>query len=287
MGIIGCHAEPVEGQNQCMEETLPTMQADSPSERIYAFTKRGLDIVAGVSLLLLLSPCLLAAAAAIRCTSRGPVIFKQIRVGRYGRLFMVWKFRTMTDDADECGPLITAADDVRITRVGRLLRRCKVDELPQLWNVVKGEMSLVGPRPQVPRFVEAFPAQERAVIITVRPGITGPTQLKFREEEDMLSGQENREEYYIEKLLPVKCRMDVEYVQQKCLALDIKVLCKTGSSIALSLLRRVIKRIGSRVIRSEVLVETAPERLQHRERYIPHEEYREETDKPIIVNSPS
>lgn len=254
---------------------------------MYEFTKRGVDIVAGVGLLTLFLPCLILAAAAVRFTSRGPVIFKQVRVGRYGRLFMVWKFRTMTDDADECGPLITAADDVRITRVGRWLRRCKVDELPQLWNVVKGEMSLVGPRPQVPRFVKAFPAGERAVIVTVRPGITGPTQLKFREEEDMLSGQENREEYYIENLLPIKCRMDVEYVQQRCLMLDIKVLCKTGSAVTLSLLRRVMGRSSSRPNRSEAVVEIGPERLPHRERYTPHEEYREENDKPIIMNSSS
>ena len=258
MGIIGCDVKTVERRNLRMEETLPAMPPDSPSRRMYELIKRGVDIVAGLGLLMLFSPCLLVAAGAVRCTSRGPVIFKQVRVGRYGRLFMVWKFRTMTDDADQCGPLITAADDARITRVGRWLRGCKVDELPQLWNVVKGEMSLVGPRPQVPRFVDAFPTDERAIIVTVRPGITGPTQLKFREEEDMLRGQENREEYYIENLLPIKCRMDVEYVRQRCLMLDIKVLCKTGGGITFSLLRRFIGRSASRINRSEALVEIVP-----------------------------
>ena len=289
MGIIGCDAKTGERLKQGMKETRVTVPSDTPSGQpsrpLYEFVKRGIDIVAGVGLLVLFAPCLLAAAIAVRCTSRGPIIFKQVRVGRYGRLFMVWKFRTMTDDADEWAPLITAADDERITPVGKFLRGCKVDELPQLWNVVKGEMSLVGPRPQVQRFVEAFPARDRAIIVTVRPGITGPTQLEFREEEDMLRGQENREEYYIEQLLPVKCRLDVEYVRQRCLLLDMKVLCKTGYAITVSLLRRLAGRSHAKQAEPHIVI--IPERLQHRERYTSHEDYREENDKPVIMNSSS
>ncbi len=278
MGIIGCDANPVERHNPRMDETFSTVRFNSSSKLMYEFTKRSFDVAAGAVLLTLFSPCLLFAAVAVRCTSRGPVIYKQIRVGRYGRPFWVWKFRTMTDDADQCGPLITAADDVRVTRVGRFLRGCKVDELPQLWNVVIGEMSLVGPRPQVPRFVEAFPADQRAIILTVRPGITGPTQLKFREEENMLRGLENREEYYIQNLLPIKCRMDVDYVMQRCFRLDMTVLCKTGYAVLLSLLRRMLGRASTAQIAAHV--EASADGFTHREHATRHEEpapeYRED-----------
>ena len=121
-----------------------------------------------------------------------------------------------------------------------LMRKNKIDELPQLWNVVVGEMSLVGPRPQVPRFVERFPTAQRALIMMVRPGITGPTQLEFRHEERMLKGQENREAFYIKHLLPIKCEMDVHYVYSRCFLLDIRVLANTGSIVLLSILRRML-----------------------------------------------
>lgn len=133
----------------------------------------------------------------------------------------------MIQDSENCGPLITSGDDARITPCGRILRRTKMDELPQLFNVLKGDMSLVGPRPQVPRFADQFGGDNHDIILHVRPGITGPTQLIFRNEEDMLAGIEDREEYYICNLLPVKCKMDVDYVENRNFSYDLHILFQT------------------------------------------------------------
>jgi lipopolysaccharide/colanic/teichoic acid biosynthesis glycosyltransferase len=122
--------------------------------------------------------------------------------------------------------------------LGRFLRNNKLDELPQLFNVIRGDMSLVGPRPQVPRFVDEFQPEHRAIVLAVRPGITGPTQLKFRCEEQMLQGRPDRERYYIEKLLPIKCQLDVEYVQNRSLGLDLQVLWETANVVLMGMLRR-------------------------------------------------
>ncbi len=144
--------------------------------------KRLFDILcAGVGLLLL-SPLLLVVAAWVKLDSPGPVMFRQERVGRFGRSFRIHKFRTMRVDAPTLGPQITIGDDARITRSGRWLRASKVDELPQLWDVLRGAMSLVGPRPEVPRYVAMYPAELRALVLSVRPGITDPASLSFRNE---------------------------------------------------------------------------------------------------------
>jgi lipopolysaccharide/colanic/teichoic acid biosynthesis glycosyltransferase len=209
---------------------------------LYECVKRAFDLVAGCILLLFFSPLLLLIAFLVRRSSPGPVFFRQVRVGRLDRPFLIYKFRTMFTDADQNGPQITATDDERITPLGRILRNTKLDELPQLINVVKGDMSLVGPRPQVPRFVDEFPLDDRAIVLAVRPGITGPTQLKFRHEEVMLEGVEDREQYYIENLLPLKCRMDVEYVQNRSAVYDAVILLETTALFTRGTFRRLCRR---------------------------------------------
>src|SRR5579864_7242231 len=208
----------------------------------YDGVKRILDIVAGILLLAVLAAPILVIAIAIRCTSAGGVFYRQKRVGKNNRDFFVVKFRTMYVDADRRGPLITSSDDSRITPLGRFLRNNKLDELPQLFNVIKGDMSLVGPRPQVPRFVDQFLPEHRTIVLAVRPVITGPTQLRFRCEELMLRGRSDRERYYIENLLPIKCRMDVDYVYQRSLGKDLQVLWQTAVVVFSGIFRRLTGR---------------------------------------------
>jgi lipopolysaccharide/colanic/teichoic acid biosynthesis glycosyltransferase len=203
--------------------------------------KRLLDVVIASLLILFLSPLLLVVSVWIKLTSRGPVLYKQKRIGRYGRPFAIFKFRTMYQGADRCGPSVTASDDDRITPVGRILRDNKIDELPQLFNVVRGEMSLVGPRPQVPRFVEHFEPELREIVLRVRPGITGSTSLYFRHEERLLTDQEDREGFYIRHILPVKLRMDADYVLARSLRADLGVLIETLRLFSLALLRRIFR----------------------------------------------
>ena len=133
----------------------------------------------------------------------------------------------MEDGAEGAGPSITSVNDCRVTAVGRFLRATKLDELPQLWNVLNGDMSLVGPRPQVVSFVERFEESLRDVILSVRPGITGPTQLRFLNEDRMLEAAVDREKFYVERLLPVKCRLDAEYVRSRSLRGDAAILIAT------------------------------------------------------------
>jgi len=194
---------------------------------MYEQVKRLLDVcIAGAGLLLLL-PIMCIIALAIKLDSPGSVFFAHERVGRYGRKFKVLKFRTMVQDAPKRGGAITAGHDPRITRVGRILRKTKLDELPQLWNVLKGEMSLVGPRPEVEPYVQLWDPAMRELVLSVRPGITGLTQIRYRHEEALLAQQPDPEKYYRETLLPLKLASDVEYVQRRCLTFDLYLLLRT------------------------------------------------------------
>ncbi len=205
--------------------------------------RRVLDIVVAVVVVVLLSPVLFVISLWIACTSPGPAIFRQKRVGRDGRLFLIWKFRTMYMDADRQGPAVTSADDPRVTPVGQFLRSNKLDELPQFFNVLVGDMSLVGPRPQVPRFVEHFDSSLRPLVLAVRPGITGPTTLHFRYEELLLADKPNREDYYIRQILPTKLAMDVHYVQTRSLRDDLGVLAETVRLFSTALARRLLRSV--------------------------------------------
>lgn len=186
-------------------------------------------LLSGFGLLLLL-PLFLVLGAAIRTESRGPVFFRQERVGKGFRCFRIYKFRTMVQDATGSGPLVTAGGDRRVTRLGGILRRTKVDELPQLINVFLGDMSFVGPRPEVPRYVEEFSAIY-AKILRVKPGITDMSSIVFRDEEKLLQGRENPEEYYRSTLLPLKLRIAEIYVDNSSMLLDFGILLDTAAKV--------------------------------------------------------
>ncbi len=186
---------------------------------------RAFDLIASGAGLLLLSPFFLAIGLAVKLTSAGPAFYKAERVGQGGRLFKLYKFRTMYLDADRRGPGITTRDDPRITRVGRFLRRTKLDELPQLINVLRGEMSLVGPRPEDPRYVALYTPQQRQVL-AVRPGITGPASLHYRDEETLLGG-EDWETTYVKQILPEKLAKDLAYLWHRTFWTDLALILKT------------------------------------------------------------
>jgi lipopolysaccharide/colanic/teichoic acid biosynthesis glycosyltransferase len=193
--------------------------------------KRLFDILCSGIGLLLLSPLLLAVAAWIKLDSRGPVMFRQERVGRHGRPFRIHKFRTMRVDAPKLGPQITIGDDARITRSGRWLRASKVDELPQLWDVLRGAMSLVGPRPEVPRYVALYPAALRELVLSVRPGITDPASLSFRNESELLAKAADPEREYVEVVMPMKLNLAADYVRNASLLGDIRLILATLGAI--------------------------------------------------------
>ena len=189
--------------------------------------KRVFDLVGATLALVLLSPLLIGIALWIKLDSPGPVLFRQQRVGRQGRLFSIRKFRTMAADAPERGPLITVSDDARITRAGAWLRRSKLDELPQLIDVLAGHMSLVGPRPEVPAYVACYPSALRESVLAVRPGITDPVSLEFADEGALLAAAADPEREYVEVLMPRKLRAAAAYAQRATLWTDLVVIVRT------------------------------------------------------------
>ncbi|MEW6409354.1 MAG: sugar transferase [Nitrospirota bacterium] len=162
----------------------------------------------------------------IKKEDKGPVFYRGVRVGRYGKSFMIFKFRTMVINAEKIGGSSTADDDPRITRIGKFLRRYKLDELPQLINVLKGEMSLVGPRPQVPWAVELY-SEEEKLLLSIRPGITDYASIKFKNESEILKGSTEPDKDYLEKIAPEKLRLGLEYVKKKSLWVDLKIIFAT------------------------------------------------------------
>ncbi|MGC2063624.1 MAG: sugar transferase, partial [Thermodesulfovibrionales bacterium] len=181
--------------------------------------------------LVILSPVFAATALLIKRDSEGPVFFRQERLGKDFRPFMICKFRTMTNGAETRGARITVGGDTRITRMGQLLRRYKIDELPQLLNVLKGEMSLVGPRPEVREFVELF-KQEYGKLLRVRPGITDPASLRYSEEEKVLSSTDNWQADYTNRILPEKIRLSLRYVEKHDIFTDVGLIFRTIFKIA-------------------------------------------------------
>ena len=192
--------------------------------------KRAFDFSAAVVGLLCLSPLFIVVAALIKLDSGGTVFFTQERVGRGFRSFRIYKFRTMMKDAPGKGGPITFGEDPRITPIGRVLRKTKIDELPQLINVLKGEMSLVGPRPEVRQYVEYF-RQDYAQILTVRPGMTDLASVKFCDEAAILGALPNPEEMYLTAILPQKLDLGKEYVRGSSMALDLAVIFKTLAAL--------------------------------------------------------
>ena len=187
--------------------------------------KRLLDLALSGAGLVMASPILLAAAIAVKVETGGPAFYTGKRVGKDGRTFRIFKLRTMQPGADQQGPAVTAGNDPRITTVGRILRRTKVDELPQLLNVLRGDMSLVGPRPEHPEFVARYTPEQRRVL-AVRPGITGPAALAFVDEEERLRG-DDPEAAYLAHLMPQKLAVDLEYVESATVGGDLRILGRT------------------------------------------------------------
>ena len=188
--------------------------------------KRAMDIVLSACALAVLWPLLLLIALAIWIDDPGPVFYRQVRVGRNGKTFRIFKFRSMVMDADKKGLAITVGRDSRITRVGVVLRKTKLDELAQLLNVLFGQMSFVGPRPEVPKYVELYTPYQRQVLL-VRPGITDYASIAYRNENDLLAGAPNPETMYIEQIMPDKIELNMKYLREISPLADIRLILKT------------------------------------------------------------
>lgn len=193
--------------------------------------KRIFDLILVVPGILALSPLFLVIVIWVKLDSKGPVLFRQERVGLHGRLFMIYKFRTMVVDAESLGEKITVSVDPRITSSGHFLRKYKLDELPQLFNILLGQMSLVGPRPEVPEYVGYWPKEQRDLVLSVLPGITDLASIEFRNENEMLDGAANPVEKYIKEIIPIKLQYYIRYVKERSLFLDIKLIFRTFMAV--------------------------------------------------------
>jgi lipopolysaccharide/colanic/teichoic acid biosynthesis glycosyltransferase len=208
------------------QEHLLNIDTILQQKRLQLILKRIFDIVVSFVGLVILSPLFLILAIAIARDSKGPVFFKQTRVGRNEVPFKIYKFRTMVEDAEARGMQLTVGDDSRITNVGTFLRKTKIDELPQLINVFKGEMSFVGPRPEVPKYVGLYTEDQRQVLM-VRPGITDLASIEYRNESELLATADNPEKVYIEEVMPRKIELNKEYIRNMSLVSDMRIILKT------------------------------------------------------------
>lgn len=189
--------------------------------------KRLFDITISLIGLILASPFLIIMALMIKKDSKGPVFYRGARMGRYGKTFRIYKFRSMVPDAEQLGGYSTSSDDPRLTNFGKFLKNHNLDELPQLINILKGEMSFVGPRPEVPQEMETYKEEERRVILSVRPGMTDLASLANPHEGEVLKGSVDSHQAYREKIQPEKIRLGMEYVKTRSLSLDVKIIIKT------------------------------------------------------------
>lgn len=203
------------------------------SKRVQRALKRCLDVLVALVGVFLTSPIWLAASVAIILETGRPVFYRSRRMGKGGKVFHLFKFRSMVKNADQLGSSLTRGGDARVTSVGRVLRRWKIDELPNLINVLSGEMSLVGPRPESPTFVEAWSAKERALLLSVRPGVTDPAAaFDYRDEQALLEGVDDPEAFYVKHILPEKMEHYVAYVEEHpSIAFDCRILLRTAMSV--------------------------------------------------------
>jgi lipopolysaccharide/colanic/teichoic acid biosynthesis glycosyltransferase len=188
--------------------------------------KRLFDITASFFGILILSPLFIFISLWVGLSSKGGVFYKQIRVGRNNKDFKLYKFRSMRVNSDKQGLLTVGSKDSRITKAGYFIRKYKIDELPQLFNVLKGDMSFVGPRPEVRRYVDLY-SKEQMKVLSVRPGITDPASIKYRNENDILSSASNPEEYYIQHIMPDKLKINIDYINTQTFIKDIKIIFQT------------------------------------------------------------
>lgn len=194
--------------------------------RLNELIKRIFDFFAALIGIIVISPILIVVSITIKLDSPGNIMFLQKRVGKNGKEFYIYKFRTMVTDAEKIGKQITVGKDSRITKVGAFLRKYKIDELPQLFNVLKGEMSLVGPRPEVPKYVALY-SKEQKKVLSVRPGITDLASLRYSDENEVLGKVDNPEEYYINVIMKDKLNLNLEYIEKSNLFFDISLIIKT------------------------------------------------------------
>ena len=211
--------------------------------------KRALDIAVAMIGLVIFSPFILLISILVKLDSPGPIFYRAPRVGQDGRVFRMYKFRTMVTNADNVGPAITLDKDPRITRVGALLRNGRLDEIPQLLNVLKGEMSMVGPRPEAPYYVEMYSTEQRSVL-AAKPGMTGPAQIAFRHEEETLSDPETVDDYYMNTILPPKLAMDLRYLEDHSIVTDLSILFQTAWALLADRLSHRLQTDASRIERS-------------------------------------
>ena len=207
--------------------------SDARSGFYIRFGKRILDTAGSLAALVIVSPVLFLCAVALRLESRGPIFYRQWRVGQYGRLFQIIKLRTMIQGADKQGPKITASGDPRITRVGKILRKTKLDELPQLLNVLRNEMSFVGPRPEVPEYTLKYSFADKKVL-DVKPGITGPAALAHINEEELLASRADKEHFYVCTIMRRKLQIDLAYCSKLSFFEDFKIILLTAGSLLVS-----------------------------------------------------
>jgi len=192
--------------------------------------KRIFDFIVSLMGLLILSPLFLAASLLILAAMGWPIFYRQVRVGKDGKPFNIYKFRSMVKNAERQGPAFTAGGDPRITPLGRLLRKYKIDELPQLINVILGDMSLVGPRPEVPEYVERYTEEQRRVL-SVRPGLTDTASIVYRDEEAVLSRYDDAQKAYVDKVMPAKLRLNLAYIERAGFFSDLSLIFKTLEKI--------------------------------------------------------
>lgn len=213
-------------RNETVEKYFAILQ----SHRFGMAAKRVFDIVVSILILILSSPFFLLLAIAIKLDSKGPVFYRQVRVGRYNKDFKIFKFRTMVQNADKIGLQITTGNDPRITRMGRLIRKCRLDEFSQLLNVLSGTMSLVGPRPEVRKYVDVYKPEYMATLL-VRPGITATSSIAFRNEDELLNAGGDPEKIYVDQILPPKMELNLEYLKHISVFQDIKIMFQTVAAV--------------------------------------------------------
>lgn len=233
-------------------------------------SKRIFDITASLAGLIVLLPLMLVIALLIKCCMPGPVLFRQIRVGRQGKLFVMVKFRSMK--LSHHGSTVSIKGESRITKLGALLRKYKLDELPELWNVLKGEMSLVGPRPQVPGFTDQLKGRNR-LVLSVRPGVTCPASLKYAREEELLAFQPDPVAYHREVIFPDKVRIYLHYVQNRSFGLDLKIILFTLFGQQLYAMRgeRFETPVRSAIVRKRKVIWLIPTFSHHKQMNVSHQ----------------
>lgn len=192
--------------------------------------KRIFDVVVAIFMIIILLVPMAVIALLIKCTSKGPVIYKQVRVTTFGKRFKIWKFRSMRTDADSKGELLTVGEDNRITKVGKFIRKFRLDELPQIFHVLSGKMSIVGTRPEVPKFTSQY-SNEMLATLLLPAGVTSLASIKFKDEAELLADAQDVDKVYIEKILPEKMKYNLEYIEMFSFAGDVKLIFKTVAEV--------------------------------------------------------